>query len=65
MEPSNLQRHPDKSDELGEDSSDWDDAQTSLRTRIVQHYAWVATFDRDYAETEYRRVRERMPWLKL
>ena len=41
------------------------EAENRLRTVIVQHYAWVATFDREYAEWAYRRTRESMPWLKL
>lgn len=36
-----------------------------LRARVIEHYAWVATWDREYAEAEYRRVRGVLPWLKL
>ena len=36
-----------------------------LRTRVIEHYAWVATWDRAYAIEGYRRSKENMPWLKL
>lgn len=65
MESKDLQPDARRPDALGHDRKPWDEAQADLRTRIVQHYAWVAEWDREYAEWSYRRTREQMPWLNL
>ena len=50
---------------VGRCDGDWTEAELRLRARIIEHYQWVSTFDRDYAVWGYRRSREAMPWLKL
>ena len=38
---------------------------SDLRTRVIEHCKWIATWDRDYAVEALNRYHELMPWLEL
>jgi hypothetical protein len=37
----------------------------ALRTRIVEHCRWIATYDRAYAIAAFNHYDQLMPWLEL
>ena len=65
MESHDLQPGASETKGVGFSDPSWTEADIRLRTRVIEHYQWVAEWDREYAIWGYRRSRELLPWLKL